>query len=88
MLVSPSSSVAQKKDLHVGGLGSGGAGAPATIVDPMIEAAGSWLYRGKMAARNTDEFVRMNPWTALALVALAALAAGLLLSQRADVLTF
>jgi hypothetical protein len=84
MLVSPSSSVAQKKDLHVGGLGSGG-GAPATIVDPMIEAAGSWLYRGKMAARNTEVFVRMNPWTALALVALAALATGLLLSQRADV---
>jgi hypothetical protein len=85
MLVSPSSSVAQKKDLHVGGLGSGGTGAPATIVDPMIEAAGSWLYRGKMAARNTDEFVRMNPWAALALVALAALATGLLLSQRTHV---
>jgi len=85
MLVSPSSSVAQKKDLHVGGLGSGGAGAPATIVDPMIEAAGSWLYRGKMAARNADEFVRMNPWTTLAVVALTALAAGLLLSQRTGV---
>jgi hypothetical protein len=85
MLVSPSSSVAQKKDLHVGGLGSGGAGAPATIVDPMTETAGSWLYRGKMAARNTDEFVHMNPWTALALVALTALAAGLLLAQRGDV---
>lgn len=85
MLVSPSSSVAQKKDLHVGGLGSGGTGAPATIVDPMIETAGSWLYRGKMAARNTDEFVRTNPWTALAVVALTALVAGLLLSQRTDV---
>ena len=84
MLVTPSSSVNQKRDLHVGGLGSGGAGAPATIVDPMIEAAGSWLYRGKMAARNTDEFVRMNPWAALALVALAALAAGLLASRRTD----
>jgi hypothetical protein len=84
MLVTPSSSVSQKRDLHVGGLGSGGAGAPATIVDPMIEAAGTWLYRGKMAARNTDEFVRMNPWTALALVALAALAAGLLASRRTD----
>jgi hypothetical protein len=85
MLVSSSSSVNQKRDLHVGGLGSDGAGAPSTIVNPMIEAAGSWLQRGKMAARNTDEFVRMNPWTALALVALAALAAGLLASQRTDV---
>lgn len=84
MLVTPSSSVNQKRDLHVGGLGSGGAGAPATIVDPMIEAAGTWLYRGKMAARNTDEFVRMNPWMALALVALAALAAGLLAARRTD----
>jgi ElaB/YqjD/DUF883 family membrane-anchored ribosome-binding protein len=50
----------------------------------MIEAAGTWLYRGKMAARNTDEFVRMNPWMALALVALAALAAGLLAARRTD----
>ena len=85
MLVTPSNSVAQKRDLHVGGLGSGGAGAPATIVDPMIETAGSWLHRGRSAVRSTDEFVHMNPWTALALVALAALAAGLLLAQRTDV---
>jgi hypothetical protein len=80
MLVSPSSSVAQKRDLHVGGLGSGGAGAPA-IIDPMIEAAG-WLHQSKKAARNADEYVHTNPWTVLALVALAGLAAGLLLSQR------
>ena len=85
MLVTPSSSVVQKRDLHVGGLGSGAAGASATIVDPMIEAAGSWLYRGKRAARNTDEFVRTNPWAALAIVALAAVAAGLWLAHRTDV---
>jgi len=84
MLVSPSSSVAQKRDLHVGGLGAGGAGAPSTVIDPMIEAAG-WLRRGRKAARNADEYVRMNPWTALALVALAGVAAGLLASQRTNV---
>jgi DUF883 C-terminal glycine zipper region len=82
MLVTPSSSVAQKRDLHVGGLGSGGLDAPAMVIDPAIELAGSWLHRSKAAARNADEYVRMNPWTALALVALAGVAAGYLLSQR------
>jgi ElaB/YqjD/DUF883 family membrane-anchored ribosome-binding protein len=52
------------------------------IVDPMIEAAGSWLYRSKRAARNVDEYVRANPWTALVFVALAGVAAGFLMSQR------
>jgi DUF883 C-terminal glycine zipper region len=85
MLVTTSSSAFQKRDLHVGGLGSSATPAPATIVDPMIEVAGSWFYRGKMAARSADEYVRANPWTALILVGLAGLAAGILMSQRAQI---
>jgi ElaB/YqjD/DUF883 family membrane-anchored ribosome-binding protein len=84
LVVTPSNSVAQKRDLHVGGLGSNGAAASSTVISPTIEAAGSWLYRGKNAVRNADDYVRMNPWTALTVVALAGLAAGLLLAQRTN----
>jgi hypothetical protein len=69
----------------VGGLGSNGGAASNVVIGPSIEAAGGWLYRGKkamQAMRNTDDYVRLNPRTALTIVALAGLAAGLLLSQR------
>jgi hypothetical protein len=82
MPVTRSNSFAQKRDLHVGGLGPGGSDAPAMLIDPAIELAGSWVHRSKVAAHNADQHVRMNPWTALALVGLAGVAAGYLLSQR------
>jgi ElaB/YqjD/DUF883 family membrane-anchored ribosome-binding protein len=49
----------------------------------MIEAAGTWAHRSRVAARTADGFVRTNPWTALAVTAVLGLAAGYLLSQRA-----
>ncbi len=82
MMASHPSFGAQKRDLHVGGLGSS-APAGAAIIDPMIEAAGSWVHRSQVAARTADGFVRTNPWTALAVTAVVGLAAGYLLSQRA-----
>ena len=82
MLASHPSFGAQKRDLHVGGLGSSASVAPAALVDPMIEAAGSWAHRSKAAARTADGLLRTNPWTALAVSALVGLAAGYLLSQR------
>jgi hypothetical protein len=72
----------QKRDLHIGGLGSGASGAPVVVIDPMMEAAGSWRHKSKTAARNTDDFVRSNPWAVLAVAAAVGLAAGYLLSQR------
>lgn len=84
LAVTPLNSVPQKRDLHVGGLGSNGTAAPRAVIDPTIEAAGSLLYRGKQAMRTADDYVRTNPWTALTVVALAGLAAGLLLSQRTN----
>ena len=83
MLASRPNLGAQKRDLHVGGLGSSASGAPAALIDPMIEAAGSWVHRSRVAARTADGFVRTNPWTALAVTAVVGLAAGYLLSQRA-----
>jgi ElaB/YqjD/DUF883 family membrane-anchored ribosome-binding protein len=83
MIASLPNSGAQKRDLHVGGLGSSAAAAPAALIDPTMEAAGSWVRSSKTAARAADDFVRTNPWTALAVTALVSLAAGYLLSQRA-----
>jgi ElaB/YqjD/DUF883 family membrane-anchored ribosome-binding protein len=77
MLTTHPSSVVQKRDLHVGGLGSSASGALASFADPM-RSADSWLER----AREADDYVRDNPWAALAVVALVGLAAGYLLSQR------
>jgi ElaB/YqjD/DUF883 family membrane-anchored ribosome-binding protein len=84
MLTTPPSSVVQKRDLHVGGLGSSASGALAAVTDPMNDGADSWLERARDAARDTDDYVHTHPWAALAVVALVGLAAGYLLSQRSN----
>jgi ElaB/YqjD/DUF883 family membrane-anchored ribosome-binding protein len=81
MLTTHPSSVVQKRDLHVGGLGSNASGALASFAGPM-RRADSWLERARDAAQEADDYVRDNPWAALAVVALVGLAAGYLLSQR------
>jgi ElaB/YqjD/DUF883 family membrane-anchored ribosome-binding protein len=82
MLTTHPSSVFQKRDLHVGGLGSSASGALAAVTDPLHDAADSWLERARDAAQEVDDYVRDNPWAALAVAALVGLAAGYLLSQR------
>jgi ElaB/YqjD/DUF883 family membrane-anchored ribosome-binding protein len=82
MLTTHPSSVFQKRDLHVGGLGSSASGALAAVADPVRDAADSWLERARDVAQDADDYVRDNPWAALAVAALLGLAAGYLLSQR------
>jgi ElaB/YqjD/DUF883 family membrane-anchored ribosome-binding protein len=82
MLTTHPSSVFQKRDLHVGGLGSSASGALAAVTDPVRDAADSWLERARDAAQDADDYVRDNTWAALAVAALVGLAAGYLLSQR------
>ena len=82
MLTTHPSSVFQKRDLHVGGLGSSASGALAAVTEPVRDTTDSWLERARDAAEDADDFVRNNPWTALAVAALVGLAAGYLLSQR------
>ncbi len=82
MLTAHPSSVLQKRDLHVGGLGSSASGALAAVTNQMEDAAGSWLDRVRSAARDADDYVHDNPWAALAAVALMGVAAGILLSRR------
>jgi len=82
MLTTPPSSVVQKRDLHVGGLGAGASGALAAVSDPVAHLADTWLGRAQDMAQAADDFVREKPWAALAAAALVGLAAGLLLSRR------
>lgn len=82
MMTTHPSSVFQKRDLHVGGLGSSASGALAAVTEPVRNTTDSWLERARDAAEDADDFVRNNPWTALAVAALVGLAAGYLLSQR------
>jgi ElaB/YqjD/DUF883 family membrane-anchored ribosome-binding protein len=82
MLTTSPSSVVQKRDLHVGGLGSSASGALAAITDPVFDAANPWLVRARDAVRDADDYVHDNPWAALAVVALVGLSAGYLLSRR------
>jgi ElaB/YqjD/DUF883 family membrane-anchored ribosome-binding protein len=82
MLTTHPSSVFQKRDLHVGGLGSSASGALAAVADPVRDVTDPWLERAREAAQDADDYVRDNPWAALAIAALVGLAAGYLLSQR------
>lgn len=78
--------VAEKRDLHVGGLGAGASGALAAVVDPLADSimgvSGAWMRKVKGAARSADDYVRTSPWQAIGLIALVGLAAGYLLSRR------
>jgi ElaB/YqjD/DUF883 family membrane-anchored ribosome-binding protein len=82
MLTTHPSSIVQKRDLHVGGLGSSASGALAAVTDPVVEAADPWVDRLRAVAIEVDDYVHDRPWVALAVVALAGAAAGYLLSRR------
>ncbi len=83
MLTTHPSSVLQKRDLHVGGLGSEPSGALAAVTDPFADLADSWLAKARDAVREADDYVHNNPWAAIAVVACLGVAAGLLLSRGA-----
>jgi ElaB protein len=80
MLTTHPSSVVQKRDLHVGGLGSSASGALAAVTDPVADLADSWFDRAWNAAQAAEDYVHEKPWAALAVAAMVGLAAGFLLS--------
>ena len=82
MLTADPSSVVQKRDLHVGGLGASPSGALAAVADPLAEGVDSWVRRARDTMRDADDFVHDKPYAALAVVGLLGLAAGYLLSRR------
>ena len=48
-----------------------------------VDLVDSWLDRARDTAQAADDYVREQPWSALAVVALLGLAAGFLLSRAA-----
>lgn len=84
MLAIHPSSVVQKRDLHVGGLGSSASGALAAVVEPVRDVSDSWFKRVGEVARDVDDYVHDSPWAALAIVAVIGLTAGFLLSRRTN----
>jgi ElaB/YqjD/DUF883 family membrane-anchored ribosome-binding protein len=82
MLTTHPSSIVQKRDLHVGGLGSSASGALAAVTAPVRDATDSWIERARDVARDADDYVHDSPWAALAIVGLVGLTAGFLLSRR------
>ncbi|HEX3848662.1 MAG TPA: hypothetical protein VHV81_14860 [Steroidobacteraceae bacterium] len=82
MVTAPLSSVVQKKDLHIGGLGAEAASTLAAVAEQVPDAAESLARWGRRAARQANDFLRANPWAALAVAAAAGAAAGYLLSQQ------
>jgi ElaB/YqjD/DUF883 family membrane-anchored ribosome-binding protein len=84
MLTTHPSSVVQKRDLHVGGLGSSASGALAAVTEPISGTAETWFKKARSVARDADDYVHDNPWAALAVVAIVGLAAGYVLSRRSQ----
>jgi ElaB/YqjD/DUF883 family membrane-anchored ribosome-binding protein len=81
MVTAPLSSVVQKRDLHIGGLGAEAASTLAAVAGTVPGAAESLSRFARRAARDADDFLRANPWAALAAAAAAGAAAGYLLSM-------
>jgi len=94
MLTAHPSAFAQKKDLHVGGLGLRAMGAPAAVTHHVRDlrdarelhglrnADESWLQKARATARDADDYLHASPWSSLAVVALVGLTAGFLLARR------
>ncbi|MDB6086760.1 MAG: hypothetical protein JWN43_4641 [Gammaproteobacteria bacterium] len=83
MIASRNSTIAAKKDLHVGGLG---ASAPVGFTTRTDHRTGDRyrqpLQKARVVLQSADTYVRDNFWTAVGLVGFLGLAAGYLLSRR------
>ncbi len=85
-MTSLNSAIAEKRDLHVGGLGIHRRAAAAPIVEDTVDSvtdASEYLLRKvRDVVRSTDGVVRDNPWTVAGVAALVGLTAGYFLSRR------
>jgi hypothetical protein len=86
MMTSRNDAIVEKRDLHVGGVGSSAPVGLATMVEPWaggaMDASERWLQKARDAAQSADGLVRDNRWAAIGVVAFLGLAAGYFLSRR------
>jgi ElaB/YqjD/DUF883 family membrane-anchored ribosome-binding protein len=86
MMTSRNSAIAEKRDLHVGGLGASASAGLATMIEPLLDpvanASEPWLRKARDLARSADDAIHDNPWAAVGIVAFVGLVAGYLLSRR------
>ncbi len=73
---------AEKRDLHVGGLGYDPSGALAAVVDPLVDASENWVQKARELIDTADDYVRDNPWQAIGAVALLGVTVGFWLARR------
>jgi ElaB/YqjD/DUF883 family membrane-anchored ribosome-binding protein len=82
VMTSPNGAAA-KKDLHVGGVGASGPGVLAAVIDPLVEASDDWVRKARDLVSTTDDYVRNNPWQALAIMAMLGVTLGYLVARSA-----
>jgi ElaB/YqjD/DUF883 family membrane-anchored ribosome-binding protein len=79
--------IAEKRDLHVGGIGRRSSAALSTmaepLVDPIVDFSDQIVRSAREVVRGADDYVHDNPWAAIGAVAVIGLTAGYLLSRRA-----
>lgn len=80
MMTSRNSAIAEKRDLHVGGLGSS-TSVGLRMIEPR-DGASKARNAVRNAVNEADDYIRDNTWTAIGVVALIGLAAGYFLSRR------
>jgi ElaB/YqjD/DUF883 family membrane-anchored ribosome-binding protein len=71
-----------KKDLHVGGVGAAPSASLASVIDPLMDASENWVEKAREFAATADDYVRNNPWQALAVMAMVGVTIGYVLSRR------
>jgi ElaB/YqjD/DUF883 family membrane-anchored ribosome-binding protein len=76
-----SQTVVRMKDFRVGDVGSRVSSAVNALADQVVDGVQDWTSKARSAARRTDGFVRSSPWQAMGAMALAAVAAGILVSR-------
>jgi ElaB/YqjD/DUF883 family membrane-anchored ribosome-binding protein len=87
VITSPNSAIAEKRDLHVGGIGASSASAglatmPKASADSIADAPDLLMRKIRDAVRSGGNTVRDNPWATLSVAALLGLTAGYFLSRR------
>jgi ElaB/YqjD/DUF883 family membrane-anchored ribosome-binding protein len=52
------------------------------VIDPLMDASENWVEKAREFAASADDYVRNNPWQALAVMAMVGVTIGYALSRR------